>query len=66
LYRNDEAMFPFRSSGVEHFLLKIVDKLPDTEFILNTQDWPQTTTWQNKKLPIFSFSKVVNDNLSYA
>lgn len=60
LYRNDEVMFPFRNTGVEHFLLKLVEqkKLPDTEFLLNTQDWPQTTTWQPKKFPVFSFSKV--------
>ena len=49
----------FRNTGVEHFLVKIADKLPDTEFVLNTRDWPQTTTWQPNKLPIFSFSKVV-------
>lgn len=62
LYRNDDQMFPFRNSGVEHFLLKIIDKLPDTEFYLNTRDWPQTSTWNPKlKLPIFSFSKVVMD-----
>ena len=53
-----------RNTGVEHFLVKIADKLPDTEFVLNTRDWPQTTTWQPKKLPIFSFSKVVI-SLSY-
>lgn len=53
-------MFPSRNSGVEHFLLKLVDQLPDTEFVLNTADWPQTTSWQPNKLPIFSFSKVVS------
>jgi hypothetical protein len=37
----------------------LADKLPDTEFLLNTRDWPQTSTWQPKKFPIFSFSKVV-------
>jgi len=64
LYRNDDAMFPSRSSGIEYFILKIIDQLPDTEFVLNTADWPQTTAWQQNKLPIFSFSKVVsNKNL---
>ncbi len=48
----------FRSSGVEHFLLKIIKDLPDTEFVLNTMDWPQTSV-ANKHLPIFSFSKIV-------
>jgi protein glucosyltransferase len=52
-----------RNSGVEHFLLKIIDKLPDTEFYLNTRDWPQTSTRNPKlRLPIFSFSKVVRKN----
>lgn len=63
LYRNDETMFPFRNSGVEHFILKIIDKLPDSEFLLNTRDWPQTVSWQSKKFPIFSFSKVIKDNV---
>ncbi len=85
LYRNDEALFPFRyllilfsceslipihlfnnvilrNSGIEHFLLKIIKELPDTEFILNTRDWPQTSNWQNKKHPIFSFSKVISQH----
>ena len=52
--------YVFRNSGVEHFLLKIAEKLPDTEFLLNTRDWPQTSAWQPKKFPIFSFSKVVS------
>jgi EGF-domain serine glucosyl/xylosyltransferase len=59
LYRNEDAMFPARSSGIEHFILKVIKHLPDTEFVLNTADWPQTTKWQPNKLPIFSFSKVV-------
>ena len=66
LYRNDETMFPFRNSGVEHFILKIIDKLPDSEFLLNTRDWPQTVSWQSKKFPIFSFSKVVCIFLFYS
>ncbi|CAL1278038.1 unnamed protein product [Larinioides sclopetarius] len=56
LYRETECMFPFRCSGVEHFILQIIDKLPDMEFILNTRDWPQANKY-NKPLPIFSFSK---------
>lgn len=60
LYRNEDAMFPSRSSGVEHFILKVIDQLEDTEFVLNTADWPQTSSWQPNKLPIFSFSKVVS------
>ena len=49
-----------RSKGIEHFILKIIKNLPNTEFILNTMDWPQTVSWEAKKLPIFSFSKVVS------
>lgn len=61
LYRSDDPMFPARSHGVEYFLLKIIKDLPDTEFILNTMDWPQTQKW-TKKLPVFSFSKVAAEH----
>ena len=30
-----------RCSGVEHFILKIIKKLPDMELRLNVRDWPQ-------------------------
>ncbi|XP_064482586.1 O-glucosyltransferase rumi homolog [Ornithodoros turicata] len=56
LYRGEECMFPFRCSGVEHFLLQIVDRLPDMEFVLNTRDWPQSNK-HFEALPVFSFSK---------
>nr|XP_037277396.1 O-glucosyltransferase rumi homolog [Rhipicephalus microplus] len=56
LYRSKECMFPFRCLGVEHFILKIVDELPDVEFVLNTRDWPQTHRLV-ESLPVFSFSK---------
>ncbi|XP_060565583.1 protein O-glucosyltransferase 1-like [Ruditapes philippinarum] len=59
LYREDSCMFPARCSGVEHFILEIIKKLPDMEFILNTRDWPQSSKYQ-KPLPIFSFSKVTS------
>ena len=49
--------FPSRNLGVEHFLLKIIEKLPDTEFLINTRDWPQIHATY-KKLPVFSFSKI--------
>ncbi|XP_022257572.1 O-glucosyltransferase rumi homolog [Limulus polyphemus] len=56
LYRDSECMFPFRCSGVEYFILKLVKKLPDMEFVLNTRDWPQANKhWS--PLPILSFSK---------
>ncbi|XP_045165596.2 protein O-glucosyltransferase 1-like [Mercenaria mercenaria] len=57
LYREDACMFPARCSGVEHFILEIIKKLPDMEFILNTRDWPQSSRYQ-APLPVFSFSKV--------
>nr|CAD7598486.1 unnamed protein product [Timema genevievae] len=56
LYRDKECMFPARCAGVEHFLLALLPKLPDTEFVLNPRDWPQVAR-HSKLLPIFSFSK---------
>ena len=55
LYRQteDELIFPARNHGIEHFLLNIVETLPDMEFLLNTYDWPQS----QMNIPIFSFSK---------
>lgn len=50
-------MFPARCSGIEHFLLKLAPKLPDTEFIINTRDWPQSHRQYGTFGPIFSFSK---------
>ncbi|KAH3827829.1 protein O-glucosyltransferase 1-like [Dreissena polymorpha] len=57
LYREKDCMFPARCSGVEHFILEIIKKLPDMEFILNTRDWPQSPKFHDP-LPVFSFSKV--------
>lgn len=57
LYREEACMFPARCSGVEHFILEIIKKLPDMEFILNTRDWPQSPKYHTP-LPVFSFSKV--------
>lgn len=56
LYRSKECMFPFRCLGAEHFVLNIVDELPDVEFVLNTRDWPQAHK-RFEPLPVFSFSK---------
>ncbi|XP_015924940.3 protein O-glucosyltransferase 1 [Parasteatoda tepidariorum] len=56
LYRDKDCMFPFRCSGVEHFILKLLTKLPDMELILNTRDYPQVIRY-GKPLPVFSFSK---------
>lgn len=50
-----------RCNGIEHFLLEIVDTLPDVEFILNTRDWPQIPSWNQKQAsPVFSFSKTTD------
>ncbi|KAK3915377.1 O-glucosyltransferase rumi-like protein [Frankliniella fusca] len=57
LYRAKACMFPARCAGVEHFLFKMKSKLPDTEFILNTRDWPQISRYHNQLQPVFSFSK---------
>ena len=48
-----------RCNGVEHFVLEIIKKLPDMEFILNTRDWPESPKYR-QPLPVFSFSKVVS------
>uniref|UniRef100_T1J8Z6 Glycosyl transferase CAP10 domain-containing protein n=1 Tax=Strigamia maritima TaxID=126957 RepID=T1J8Z6_STRMM len=59
LYRQKDCLFAFRCSGVEYFLLRILDGLPDVEFVLNTRDWPQSPK-QWKQMPIFSFSKTAD------
>ncbi|CAF1315460.1 unnamed protein product [Adineta steineri] len=55
LYRQteDQLIFPARNYGIEHFLLNIIDSLPDMEFLVNTYDWPQN----QPNIPILSFSK---------
>ena len=53
-------MFPFRCTGIEHFLLKLLNenKIPDTEFVVNTRDWPQLHRAVTRDpVPVFSFSK---------
>lgn len=63
LYREKDCMFPNRCSGVEHFLNEIIDRLPDTEFVLNSRDWPQSPRWNKMNpLPVFSFSKPFHVN----
>ncbi|XP_050504115.1 O-glucosyltransferase rumi homolog [Diabrotica virgifera virgifera] len=57
LYRDEYCMFPARCQGVEHFLLELLSKLPDVEFILNTRDWPQIHKKGGIVSPVFSFSK---------
>lgn len=55
LYREKNCKFPARCEGIEHFILQIINKLPDLELIINVNDWPQTML--HHTLPIFSFSK---------
>ncbi|XP_063241641.1 O-glucosyltransferase rumi homolog [Bacillus rossius redtenbacheri] len=57
LYRDTNCMFPARCSGIEHFLILLLPKLPDMEFIINTRDWPQVRQQFSQPLPVFSFSK---------
>ncbi|XP_029433698.1 protein O-glucosyltransferase 1 [Rhinatrema bivittatum] len=57
LYREQDCMFPARCSGVEHFILEIIDRLPDMEMVINVRDYPQVPGWMKPVLPIFSFSK---------
>lgn len=52
-------LFPvFRCSGVEHFILEVIDRLPDMEMVVNVRDYPQVPGWVQPTLPILSFSKV--------
>lgn len=48
----------FRCSGVEHFILQLIDSLPDMEMVVNVRDYPQVPKWVDSSLPVFSFSKV--------
>uniref|UniRef100_A0A3B4ANY1 Glycosyl transferase CAP10 domain-containing protein n=1 Tax=Periophthalmus magnuspinnatus TaxID=409849 RepID=A0A3B4ANY1_9GOBI len=57
LYREHNCMFPARCSGVEHFILEVIDKLPDLEMVVNVRDYPQVPDWVHQIMPVFSFSK---------
>uniref|UniRef100_A0A672J1T8 Glycosyl transferase CAP10 domain-containing protein n=1 Tax=Salarias fasciatus TaxID=181472 RepID=A0A672J1T8_SALFA len=57
LYREHNCMFPARCSGVEHFILEVIDRLPDLEMVANVRDYPQVPHWVQPTLPVFSFSK---------
>lgn len=58
LYRSENCMFPFRCKGIEHFLKEILSELPNTEFYLNTRDWPMAGRYlSGEAIPVFSFSK---------
>ncbi|XP_067156117.1 protein O-glucosyltransferase 1 isoform X2 [Apteryx mantelli] len=57
LYREHDCMFPARCSGVEHFLLGIINRLPDMEMVINVRDYPQVPKWMKPIIPVFSFSK---------
>ena len=59
LYRSDEdCLFPSRCDGVEHFLLKIISKLPDFEIVVNNYDWPFVKKhFHPEPIPLLSFSK---------
>ncbi|XP_067439293.1 protein O-glucosyltransferase 1 [Thunnus thynnus] len=60
LYREQNCMFPARCSGVEHFILEVIDKLPDLEMVVNVRDYPQVPNWVQPTLPVFSFSKTAD------
>ncbi|XP_037805322.1 O-glucosyltransferase rumi homolog [Lucilia sericata] len=61
LYRHANCMFPSRCEGVEHFILKLLPKLPDMDFILNTRDYPQVhSKFGNQMRPVLSFSKTAD------
>ncbi|KAM8871950.1 protein O-glucosyltransferase 1 [Synchiropus picturatus] len=60
LYREHTCMFPARCSGVEHFILEVIERLPDMEMVVNVRDYPQVPSWVQPTLPVFSFSKTVD------
>ncbi|XP_031708241.1 protein O-glucosyltransferase 1 [Anarrhichthys ocellatus] len=60
LYREHSCMFPARCSGVEHFILEVIDRLPDLEMVVNVRDYPQVPGWVQPTLPVFSFSKTAD------
>ncbi|XP_033610880.1 O-glucosyltransferase rumi homolog isoform X2 [Cryptotermes secundus] len=57
LYRDVDCMFPARCAGVEHFIIPLLSKLPDMEFVINMRDWPQISKHFGPPKPVFSFSK---------
>ncbi|XP_074890082.1 protein O-glucosyltransferase 1 isoform X3 [Buteo buteo] len=62
LYREQDCLFPARCSGVEHFLLGIINRLPDMEMVINVRDYPQVPKWMKPIIPVFSFSKTPEYN----
>jgi len=64
IFRSEDCMFPTRCDGIEHFLLEVASSLDDTEFIVNTRDWPQLNAWARSEPipPVFSFSKVSGEH----
>nr|XP_002126603.1 protein O-glucosyltransferase 1 [Ciona intestinalis] len=62
LYRQDKCMFPSRCSGIEHFILEIINDLPDMELGINVHDWPQVMKHSPYPMPILSFSKVAKEH----
>ncbi|KAJ6662738.1 hypothetical protein lerEdw1_011378 [Lerista edwardsae] len=59
-----ERSFPWsldvhRCSGVEHFILEIIDQLPDMEMVINVRDYPQVPKWTRPIVPVLSFSKTL-------
>ncbi|XP_012874789.1 PREDICTED: protein O-glucosyltransferase 1 [Dipodomys ordii] len=58
LYRENDCMFPSRCSGVEHFILEVIGRLPDMEMVINVRDYPQVPKWMEPTIPVFSFSKI--------
>ncbi|XP_038613738.1 protein O-glucosyltransferase 1 isoform X2 [Tachyglossus aculeatus] len=47
-------------SGVEHFILEVIDRLPDVELVINVRDSPQVPKWAGSVAPVFSFSKTAD------
>ncbi|XP_054159683.1 O-glucosyltransferase rumi homolog [Oppia nitens] len=56
LYRDMDCMFPSRCQGIEYFIKKAINQLPNMDLIINVRDYPQVhNNWDD--LPVLSFSK---------
>ena len=56
VYRQEKCSFPSRCVGIEHFLKRIANELPNIEFVLNVNDHPKVSKY-SQPIPLFSFSK---------
>lgn len=63
LYRDKQCMFPSRCEGVEYFLLRLIQNLPNMDLVINVRDYPQVGKYfrVEQQFPVLSFSKDVSN-----